>query len=53
MAEIKKVQKGEIVVMVDTDTAEENVIRAATDAGWLMTCLATEGDAYRIAVVGT
>ncbi len=32
--EIKKVKKGEIVVLVDTDTSKENVSRAATTQGW-------------------
>jgi tRNA 2-thiouridine synthesizing protein A len=50
MAEIRKVQKGEIIVLVDTDTSKENVIRAATDAGWLVTSLASEGDAYEITI---
>jgi tRNA 2-thiouridine synthesizing protein A len=50
MAEIKKVQKGEITVLVDTDTSKENVIRAATDAGWRVTSLASEGDFYEITV---
>ena len=50
MAEIKKVEKGEIIVLVDTDTSKENVIRAATDAGWLVTNLASEGDVCEITV---
>jgi len=32
--EIKKMNKGEIVVLVDTDTSKENVSRAATTQGW-------------------
>jgi len=32
--EIKKINKGEIVVLVDTDTSKENVSRAATTQGW-------------------
>jgi len=51
MAEIKKIQKGEIIVLVDSDTSKENVIRATTDAGWLVTNLASEGDTYEITVV--
>ncbi len=31
--EIKKVNKGEIVIMVDTDTSKENVSRAAQSQG--------------------
>lgn len=32
--EIKKMNKGEIVVLVDTDTSKENVSRTATTQGW-------------------
>jgi len=32
--EIKKISKGEIVILVDTDTSQENVSRAATSHGW-------------------
>jgi len=32
--EIKKMNKGEIVILVDTDTSKENVSRAATTQGW-------------------
>ena len=34
MTEIKKMSKGEIVILVDTDTSKENVTRAATTQGW-------------------
>lgn len=32
--EIKKINKGEIIILVDTDTSRENVSRAATTQGW-------------------
>ncbi len=32
--EIKKIDKGEIVVLVDTETSKENVTRAASSQGW-------------------
>jgi tRNA 2-thiouridine synthesizing protein A len=32
--EIKKINKGEIIVLVDTDTSKENVSRSATTQGW-------------------
>jgi TusA-related sulfurtransferase len=32
--EIKKINKGEITILVDTDTSKENVSRAATTQGW-------------------
>jgi tRNA 2-thiouridine synthesizing protein A len=31
---IKEIQKGEIIVKVDTDTSKENVRRAAQSQGW-------------------
>ena len=31
---MKKINKGEMVVLVDTDTSKENVSRAATTQGW-------------------
>jgi len=31
---IKEIQKGEIIVKVDTDTSKENVGRAAQSQGW-------------------
>lgn len=32
--EIKKIDTGEIVVLVDTETSRENVTRAASSQGW-------------------
>lgn len=46
--EIKKINKGEIVVMVDTDTSKENVSRAATQQGWQVKSIEPEGIGYRI-----
>jgi TusA-related sulfurtransferase len=48
--EIKKVKKGEIVVLVDTDTSKENVSRAATTQGWEVKSVESEGIGYRITV---
>ncbi len=48
--EIKKVNKGEIVVLVDTDTSKENVSRAATTQGWRVKSIEPEGIGYRIIV---
>lgn len=46
--EIKKVNAGEIVVLVDTDTSKENVTRAATNQGWKLKNVQSEGTEYRI-----
>ncbi|MGQ9637831.1 MAG: sulfurtransferase TusA family protein [Thermodesulfobacteriota bacterium] len=46
--EIKKINKGEIVVLVDTDTSKENVSRAATQQGWQVKSIEPEGIGYRL-----
>jgi len=48
--EMKKVNKGEIVILVDTDTSKENVSRAATTQGWNVKSIEPEGIGYRITV---
>lgn len=48
--EMKKVNKGEIIVMVDTDTSKENVSRAAKNQGWEVTDIQSEDDGYRITI---
>lgn len=34
LSEIKKVKKGEVIILVDTNTSKENVSRAAATQGW-------------------
>ncbi len=48
--EIKKVKKGEIVVLVDTDTSKENVSRFAASQGWTVKSVEQEGTGYRISI---
>ena len=48
--EIKKTEKGEIVVLVDTDTSKENVSRAAASQGWSLKNVEPDGAGYRITV---
>jgi tRNA 2-thiouridine synthesizing protein A len=48
--EIKKVGKGEIIILVDTDTSKENVSRAASTQGWQVRSVDPEGTGYRITV---
>ncbi len=50
MGEMKKQQKGEIVILVDTDTSKENVTRAATSQGWTVKNIEQEGSGYRIII---
>ncbi|NMA91995.1 MAG: preprotein translocase subunit TatB [Firmicutes bacterium] len=47
---IKKAKKGDIVILVDTDTARENVSRAAGSQGWKVVEVQPEGEGYRITV---
>jgi TusA-related sulfurtransferase len=48
--EIKKVKKGEIVVLVDTDTSKENVSRIAISQGWTLKGVELEGTGYRVSI---
>ena len=48
--EIKKAVKDEIVIMVDTDTAKENISRAAMAQNWKVADIQPEGDGYRIII---
>lgn len=48
--EIKKTEKGEIVILVDTDTSKENVSRAATSKGWNLRNVEPDGTGYRISI---
>jgi len=50
MQEIKKAGKGEIEVLVDTDTSKENVSRAAKSQGWQVKNVTEEGEGYRILI---
>jgi len=50
LEEIKKVDKGEIVILVDTDTSKENVSRAAKSQGWDLKQVQQEGEGYRITI---
>lgn len=51
MNEIKKVQRGEIVILVDTNTSKENVSRAAIAQGWSVKEIVPEGIGYKITIV--
>ena len=48
--EIKNLQKGEIVVLVDTDTSKENVSRAAVSKGWSLKSVEQDGTGYRVCI---
>ena len=48
--EIKTLQKGEIVIKVDTDTSKENVSRVAESQGWQVSEVSSEGTDYSIKI---
>lgn len=47
---IKGLNKGEIEVLVDTDTSKENVSRAAQSQGWEVAEIIESGDGHRILI---
>lgn len=50
LEEIKKLNKGEIEILVDTDTSKENVSRAAGSQKWQVQEIREEGEGYRIKI---
>lgn len=50
MNEMKKLGRGEVVILVDTDTSRENVSRAAKSQGWQVKSVDSEGTGYRITI---
>ncbi len=51
LKELKKVSGGEVAVLADTDTAKENIIRAAQSQGWTVQKIQPDGKEYRITIV--
>ncbi len=45
---LKEMDKGQIDVLVDTDTSRENVLRAAMSKGWHVKDVQPEGQGYRV-----
>jgi TusA-related sulfurtransferase len=50
LEEIKKMNKGEIEILVDTDTSRENVRRAAENRKWRVEEIQSEGEGYRVKI---
>jgi tRNA 2-thiouridine synthesizing protein A len=50
LSEIKRTEKGEIVILVDTATSKENVSRAAASKGWNLRNVEPDGMGYRISI---
>ena len=51
MDKMRSLGKGKIEVMVDTDTAKENIVRAAESQGWQVKEIISEDMEYRITLV--
>nr|MBP7322973.1 sulfurtransferase TusA family protein [Deltaproteobacteria bacterium] len=51
LEEIKTLRTGTLVVMVDTETARENVSRAAASQGWGIKQIVPEPGGYRITIM--
>jgi TusA-related sulfurtransferase len=47
---IKGLDRGEIEVLVDTDTSKENVSRAAQSQGWEVVEVTESGTGYRVLI---
>ena len=47
---IKRLNKGEIEILVDTDTSKENVSRAAQSMEWQIIDISQEGTAYKVKI---
>ena len=47
---IKEIQKGEIMIKVDTNTSKENVSRAAQSQGWKTTDIQEQITGYQITI---
>ena len=47
---IKEIQKGEILIKVDTDTSKENVSRAAQSQGWEIADVQEDEGGYQITI---
>jgi len=45
---LKEIQKGEIIVKVDTDTSKENVSRAAQSQGWDVADIQKKEEGYQL-----
>lgn len=47
---IKTLSKGEVEILVDTDTSKENVRRAAESQGWTVAQVSPSGIGYKILI---
>lgn len=50
LEEIKTLGTGTLVIVVDTETAKENVSRAAKSQGWSVERITPESEGYRLLI---
>lgn len=50
MESMKKQKKGQITILVDTETSKENVSRAATSQGWQVNDIREDGENYQLTI---
>ena len=50
LEQIKELTKGEVEILVDTDTSKENVSRAAESQNWRVQEIREEGEGYQIKI---
>ncbi len=50
MAVLNKKTGGTVTILVDTDTAKENVTRAANNKGWNVDSIEENEDGYRLVI---
>jgi len=50
LAALKKAQRGDMTILVDTDVARENVLRSVASKGWDVLRIENDGDTYRIII---
>jgi TusA-related sulfurtransferase len=50
LEKIKELTKGEIEILVDTETSKENVRRAAESRNWRVEEIRQEGEGYRMKI---
>jgi TusA-related sulfurtransferase len=48
LEKLRSLNQGELVVLVDTDTSRENVLRLAASLGWQARDVQAEGSEYRL-----
>jgi len=53
LEKLKSLNQGELVVLVDTDTSKENVIRAASSLGWQVKNVQVQGTEFRLTLEQT